>query len=108
MRGGRRPGHRIGHIAAVLRLDPPPHPVAWFAPEDRRRAEALLGDNRPLLVLGPTANWDGKVWPAGRFVALAHALLGPGGACGVEQGGKELATRLEDEGYDRFLAPAAV
>ncbi|KQQ01340.1 MULTISPECIES: Fe-S cluster assembly ATPase SufC [unclassified Rathayibacter] len=26
----------------------------------------------------------------------------------AEQGGKELATRLEDEGYDRFLAPAAV
>jgi Fe-S cluster assembly ATP-binding protein len=26
----------------------------------------------------------------------------------AEQGGKELATRLEDEGYDRFLAPATV
>ncbi|WKK71248.1 Fe-S cluster assembly ATPase SufC [Rathayibacter oskolensis] len=26
----------------------------------------------------------------------------------AEQGGKELATRLEDEGYDRFLTPATV
>ena len=79
MRGGRRPGHRIGHIAAVLRLAPPPPPVAWFAPEDSLRAAALLGDERPVLALGPTANWDGKVWPAERFVALAQAMAGPGG-----------------------------
>ena len=79
MRGGRRPGHRIGHIAAVLRLDPPPPPVAWFAPEDSARAAAFLGDGRPVLALGPTANWGGKVWPAERFVELARALVGPGG-----------------------------
>ena len=78
MRGGRRPGHRIGHIAGVLRLDPPPRPVAWFAPEDSARARALLGDDRPVLALGLTANWNGKVWPAGRFVALARALTAPG------------------------------
>ncbi|MBI0535980.1 glycosyltransferase family 9 protein [Roseomonas sp. KE2513] len=79
MRGGRRPGHRIGHIAAVLRISPPPSPVAWFAPEDSRRAAELLGDDRPVLALGPTANWAGKVWPAERFVALAGALTAPGG-----------------------------
>ncbi|HEY8614212.1 MAG TPA: glycosyltransferase family 9 protein [Roseomonas sp.] len=78
MRGGRRPGHRLGHIAGVLRLDPPPRPVAWFAPEDSARVAALLGDDRPILALGPTANWHGKVWPAERFVALAHALTAPG------------------------------
>ena len=78
MRGGRRPGHRIGHIAGVLRLDPPPRPVAWFAPEDTARVRVLLGDDRPVLALGPTANWSGKVWPAGRFVALAQALTAPG------------------------------
>ncbi|MFC7734734.1 glycosyltransferase family 9 protein [Roseomonas sp. GCM10028921] len=80
MRGGRRPGHRIGHIAGVLRLDPPPPPVAWFAPEDAARVAALLGEDRPILALGPTANWSGKVWPAERFVALARALTEPGGA----------------------------
>ena len=80
MRGGRRPGHRLGHIGAVLRLDPPPRPVAWFAPEDAARAAALLPDDRPLLALGPTANWHEKVWPAERFVALARALTGPGAA----------------------------
>lgn len=78
MRGGRRPGHRLGHIAGVLRLDPPPRPVAWFAPEDTARVRALLGDDRPILALGPTANWHRKVWPAERFVALARALTAPG------------------------------
>jgi heptosyltransferase-3 len=83
MRGGRRPGHRIGHIAGVLRLDPPPSPVAWFAAEDVARVAAVLDDdrhheNRPVLALGPTANWDGKVWPAERFVSLARALTAPG------------------------------
>jgi len=80
MRGGRRPGHRLGHIAEVLRLDPPPRPVAWFAAEDAARAAALLGDDRPVLALGPTANWGEKVWPAARFAALAGALTAPGGA----------------------------
>ena len=68
MRGGRRPGHRLGHIAETLALDPPPMPVAWTAPEDEARADALLGLApahlpgqvpilAPILALGPTANW---------------------------------------------------
>ncbi|UFN49835.1 glycosyltransferase family 9 protein [Roseomonas sp. OT10] len=88
MRGGRRRGHRIGHIAAVLGLSPPPAPVAWTAPADEARAAALLDGAdgtvaapilAPILALGPTANWSGKVWPAERFEALAAALTAPGG-----------------------------
>lgn len=75
--GGRRPGHRLAHIGAVLGLSPPPLPVAWTAPEDEARAAALLPD-APWLVLGPTANWSEKVWPAERFVAAAQALTAPG------------------------------
>jgi ADP-heptose:LPS heptosyltransferase len=78
-KGGRRPGHRLVHIGAVLGLDPPPLPVAWTAPEDAARAAALLPGG-PWLVLGPTANWAEKVWPAERFVAAARALTAPGGA----------------------------
>ncbi|MFC0407827.1 glycosyltransferase family 9 protein [Roseomonas elaeocarpi] len=74
MRGGRRAGHRIGHIAETLGVTPPPAPVAWTAPADEARAEAILGAPRPFLALGPTANWSGKVWPADRFVALARRL----------------------------------
>ncbi len=79
MRGGRRPGHRLAQLGALLGLDPPPLPVAWFAPADARRAAALLPGDGPWLALGPTANWDRKVWPAERFVALAGALSAPDG-----------------------------
>ena len=74
MRGGRRPGHRTGHLASVLGLDPPPMPVVWTAPEDRARAASLLPRDRVLIGLGPTANWSGKVWPAERFAALFGQL----------------------------------
>nr|WP_255575273.1 glycosyltransferase family 9 protein [Caldovatus aquaticus] len=81
MRGGRRPGHRIGHLAAVLGLqDAPPLPVAWTAEADRARAAALLPEaDGPWIGLGPTANWARKVWPAERFVALYRALSAPDG-----------------------------
>ncbi|OYW10327.1 MAG: heptosyltransferase, partial [Rhodospirillales bacterium 12-71-4] len=78
-RGGRRPGHRLAHLGALMRLAPPPLPVAWTAPADEARAAALLPGG-PWLVLGPTANWVEKVWPAERFVQVARALVSPGGA----------------------------
>lgn len=90
MRGGRRPGHRLGHIAEVLALNPPPMPVAWTAPEDEARADSLLrlapaplpgqaSVLAPILALGPTANWSGKIWPWERFEALARRLSAPDG-----------------------------
>ncbi len=82
MRGGRRPGHRIGHLAAVLGLAAaPPRPVAWTDAADRARAAALLPEDggRPWIGLGPTANWSRKTWPAERFLALFRALSAPDG-----------------------------
>ncbi len=74
MRGGRRAGHRLGHIAGALGLDEAPLPVAWTAPADRARADMLLPAGGPVIGLGPTANWPAKMWPAERFVALAAGL----------------------------------
>ncbi len=73
LRGGRRPGHKTAQLAALLSLTPPPPPVCWVAASDRARAADLLPDG-PLIALGPTANWVGKVWPPERFVALFQAL----------------------------------
>jgi heptosyltransferase-3 len=80
MRGGRRPGHRLAQLGAVLGLDPPPLPVVWIAEADRARAAMLLPPGPPVIGLGPTANWRGKVWAPERFVALFDRLAGAGGA----------------------------
>ncbi len=74
MRGGRRAGHRLTHLAAALKLAPPPLPVAWTDAADRARVADLLPREGSLIGLGPTANWDGKIWPGARFVALFEAL----------------------------------
>ena len=73
LRGGRRPGRRYMQLGTALGFTPPPLPVAWSAPQDDAKAAALLGDGL-IIALGPTANWDGKIWPPERFVALYHAL----------------------------------
>jgi len=70
----RRTGPKIAQLAAVLRLDPPPMPVVWTAPEDHVRAATLFSADRPLVALAPTANWPPKIWPAERFSALFQAL----------------------------------
>ncbi|MBU6448937.1 MAG: glycosyltransferase family 9 protein [Rhodospirillales bacterium] len=73
LKGGRRPGRRYAQLGAALGFAPPPLPVAWTAPEDDAKAAALLG-NGPIIALAPTANWDGKVWPAQRFIDLFYEL----------------------------------
>jgi heptosyltransferase-3 len=67
-------GPKVVQLAALLRLDLPPSPVVWTAPEDHARAAALLPDDRPFVALAPTANWAPKTWPAERFAEAFHAL----------------------------------
>lgn len=74
LKGGRRPGSRLGQLAESMGLAPAPLPVAWTSLEDRARAAALLPAGVPLIGLGPTANWSGKVWPPERFVDLYRRL----------------------------------
>jgi heptosyltransferase III len=87
LRGGRRPGRRFEQLGAGLGFSPPPLPVAWTAPEDDARAAALLGEG-PVIGLGPTANWDGKIWPPERFIAVFQALAAqiPGARAAVFAG----------------------
>jgi ADP-heptose:LPS heptosyltransferase len=73
LRGGRRPGRRYEQLAASMGFSPAPLPVTWTAPADDARAAALLPQG-PIIALGPTANWSGKVWPAENFIALFNAL----------------------------------
>ncbi len=74
MRGGRRPGHRLTHMAAAAGMKGGLFPAVWTGAEDRGLAAELLPDGAVVIGLGPTANWAGKIWPADRFVSLARAL----------------------------------
>jgi ADP-heptose:LPS heptosyltransferase len=74
MRGGRRPGHRLGHLAGTLGLATVPLPVVWTFDTDVINARERIPDCQ-VIGLGPTANWPDKVWPAKNYVALAAALL---------------------------------
>jgi heptosyltransferase-3 len=68
-----RDRHKIAQLGLILGLDPAPAPVTWTAAEDRARAAALLPGG-PWVLLGPTANWHGKLWPAERFADLFAVL----------------------------------
>ena len=74
LKGGRRPGSRLGQLAESMDIAPPPLPIAWYSEADRARARALLPDGVPYIGLGPTANWAGKVWPPSQFVTLFRRL----------------------------------
>ena len=72
--GGRRPGRRYEQIGEACGFDSATLPVAWTGPADQARAENLLPAGAAVLGLGPTANWEGKIWPSEYFVGLAKRL----------------------------------
>jgi len=70
--------HRTECLARLVDLPALPRPLLWTAPEDQAEADTLVVTDRPLLVLGPTGNWQAKIWPAERFAELARRLIAPG------------------------------
>lgn len=73
--------HKVEQNAAVIRVSPPPAPHMWFTPVQREKAAHLMeldGDERPIVGVGPAANWLGKTWPADRFIAVLHGLTAKG------------------------------
>lgn len=71
-------GPKVAQLAALLNLSPPPNPVVWTSEADRRHVRAMLPTDKPVVVLGPTANWEPKTWPADRFAAFFRQLNLPG------------------------------
>ena len=73
-RGGRKGLNRVAELGLLLGLDPPPLPVVWTSAAEQAAAARRIPPGAPVIGLGPTANWPGKVWPAEKFVALFDAL----------------------------------
>jgi ADP-heptose:LPS heptosyltransferase len=71
--------HKVVSLARLLqRQGTPPPPRLWSTPAQEATAARLIPDDGPVLALGPTANWRGKIWPAENFASLAERLAGTG------------------------------
>ncbi len=74
------PTHRVVLAAAAIgRAEDPPAPTIWTTPKQDAAAQARLTGAAPVIVVGPTANWQGKIWPAERFSQLIQRMIAPGG-----------------------------
>ena len=80
IKGAAVPGlHRVEEDAGALGLNPAPGPHIWVDDAARAAAAAAIPDGRPVLAIGPTANWGAKEWRAEHFAALVERLTAPGG-----------------------------
>lgn len=71
--------HRVHQLARLFDLEPPPAPILWLGAQHCDAANRLVPPNAPVLVVGPTANWQGKEWRTARFAELAARLTAPNG-----------------------------
>lgn len=78
--GVRRPGaHKVTENAAALNLSPPPAPHIWLDETALQQAAKLLPTDKPILALGPAANWAAKQWPIDSFTELTRKLTAADG-----------------------------
>lgn len=77
--GRQESQHRVVELGQLLGLRQPPAPRIWTAAHHDKAAEELIPSGRPVLALGPAANWVAKTWPPERFAELARRLTAPSG-----------------------------
>ena len=75
--------HRVPLAGAAIGCrDDPPSPKIWTSVEQDAEASAffdhLSKPHAQTVCIGPTANWQGKIWPIKHFVGLAERLFAPG------------------------------
>jgi lipopolysaccharide export system permease protein len=78
--GGKNSGqHKVVELAKVIGASTPPTPYVWIDEAADREAATIIPAGRPILALGPAANWACKQWPIENFAVLAKKLIVPGG-----------------------------
>jgi len=70
--------HRIEELGRLFGIAPPPEPKIFVSKERQARMDRQIGD-RPVLAVGPTANWGGKQWPAESFAETVRRLTAEDG-----------------------------
>jgi len=71
--------HKVIDNGMAFKLDPPPSPFIWLDEKAERSAASITSEDRPILALGPAANWPPKQWPIGKFAELAKKLIASDG-----------------------------
>lgn len=71
--------HRVRHLGALLRQDPPPAPQLWSNAQQDEQAAQLIPSGSPVLAVGPTTNWIGKQWPIENYITLVRSLTATDG-----------------------------
>ena len=75
----RRDEHAVIAFARTLDLaELPPSPELWTNAAHDAEAHKLIPPGPPVLAIGPTANWPGKIWPADRFLEAANRITATG------------------------------
>jgi heptosyltransferase-3 len=62
-----------------MKLSNVPSPEVWFTHGQKNAAERFIPAGGPVLGVGPAANWQGKMWPAERFIEIIRHITGPSG-----------------------------
>jgi heptosyltransferase-3 len=72
--------HKVEQNAEVIGVGiSPPSPRLWLSQKQMLEAEKLIPKGIPVLGVGPTANWAGKMWPSERFIEIIQWMTAPDG-----------------------------
>ena len=69
---------RVVQLSQFFGLEEVAPPGLWFGEKQVTIARKAIPPGGPVLGIGPTANWGGKQWAAGKFAELVARLTGPG------------------------------
>ena len=66
--------HKLVQLARLVGEERALPPRIWTWPDHWEAACEVVPDGPPVLAVGPTANWRGKMWRGARFAELIHRL----------------------------------
>lgn len=74
-----RSQHKVIQNASVIQVSPSlAQPTLFLTPAQISKAQLIIPDGPPVLGVGPTANWIGKIWPVDKFIELIKTLTEDG------------------------------
>jgi heptosyltransferase-3 len=74
-----RAQHKVAQNASIIHVEAgSAEPRLFLTADQMEKAKILIPDGRPVLGVGPTANWVGKIWPVENFMELIATLTKEG------------------------------